>query len=108
MVEKNISKKYPKWSQGNLSIKDLALWDENSRFPEEYFSKKESELIEYFLSKRDLKVENLAKEIVNEFDLPQLEKIVVLKLKGKNIVIEGNRRLTAYKLLVKPSKIKRL
>lgn len=92
-----------KWKKKNLAIKSLSLWDENARFSEEYFNKTEDELIEYFLSRKDLKVGDLAKEIADEFDLPQLEKIVVLEMKGKNIVLEGNRRLAAYKLLVNPS-----
>lgn len=96
-----------KWKKQNLPIKELSLWDENARFPEEYFSKTESELIEYFLARKDLKVSNLAQEISNEIDLPQLEKIVVLELKGKKIVIEGNRRLAAYKLLANPGLTKR-
>ncbi|GAH59970.1 unnamed protein product, partial [marine sediment metagenome] len=32
-----------------------------------------------------------------------MERIVVLNLRGKNIVLEGNRRLVVYKLLVNPS-----
>lgn len=92
-----------KWRKQEFAVKDLFLWDENARFPEEYFSKTEDELIEYFLRKKEFKIENLAKEIVSEFDLPQLEKIVVLELNGKNIVIEGNRRLAVYKLLIKPA-----
>jgi len=97
-----------KWKKKTIPIKDLSLWDENARFPEEYFNKTEGELIEYFLNRKDLKVEGLVKEIVSEFDLPQLEKIVVLELNGKNIVLEGNRRLAAYKLLNKPSLTRRI
>jgi len=86
------------WAE-NIAIKDLNLWDENARFPEEYFNKSEENLINYFLNKKDFKIELLAKEIVDEFNLPQLEKIVVYKHKNKNIVLEGNRRLAVYKLL---------
>lgn len=102
----NMTTKNTKWLVKNLSIKDLSLWDENARFPEEYFKKNDTELLEYFLSKREFKIDNLAKEIVGDFDLPQLEKLVVLELGGKNIVIEGNRRLTVYKLLANPNLIK--
>jgi len=98
-----MTKEQPKWRKGDVPIKELSLWDENARFPEEYFSKQETELIDYFLKKKDFKIESLAKEIVSEFDLPQLEKIVVFELNGKKIVIEGNRRLTVYKLLIDPS-----
>ncbi|MBI4224973.1 MAG: hypothetical protein HY617_01445 [Candidatus Sungbacteria bacterium] len=92
-----------KWRKSEISIKRLSLWDENPRFPEEYFSKSETELIEFFLKKKEFKIESFAKEVAKEFDLPQLEKIVVLQLKRKNIVLEGNRRLVVYKLLLNPS-----
>src|SRR3989339_420764 len=49
---------------------------------------------------------DLAESIVKEFDLPQLEKIVIYSLNGNNIVLEGNRRLVAYKLLNNPDLIK--
>jgi len=98
-----MNKQSSKWEKQDLAIKDLSLWDENARFPEEYFNKTENELIEYLLKKKDFKIENLAKEIVGEFDLPQLEKIVVLELNRKLIVLEGNRRLAVYKLLINPS-----
>ncbi len=92
------------WEIKKIRVDKLSLWDENSRFPEEYFTKSEKILIEYFIKikKKELKIESLIKEIVREFDLPQLENIVVLKLNGKNIVIEGNRRVVAYKLLINP------
>ena len=92
-----------KWKKGDIKIKVLSLWDENARFPIDYFNKKEQELISYFLSKKDFKIREFAYEVVTEFDLPQLERIVVLQRRGKNIVLEGNRRLTVYKLLINPS-----
>lgn len=91
-----------KWSKETFALHSLNLWDENARFPDKYFNETEEELIEYFLSKKDFKVLELAKEIVAELNIPQLERIVVLQQGGKNIVLEGNRRLTAYKLIVKP------
>ncbi len=92
-----------RWKSSKIAIKRLSLWDENPRFPEAYFSKSESELIEYFLRKKEFKIESFAKEVAKEFDLPQLEKIVVFQYKGKNIVLEGNRRLIVYKLFLNPS-----
>jgi hypothetical protein len=91
-----------KFTKNNITIKNLSLWDENARFPDKYFNKTEKELIEYFLSKKDFKLAELAEEVVNEFDLPQLEKLVIYELNGKNIVLEGNRRLAVYKLLDNP------
>lgn len=96
-----------KWYRTLIPIKDLSLWDENARFPEEYFSKTEADLIDYFLKKKELKIDDFAKEVVAEFDLPQLEKLVVLDLNGRLIVLEGNRRLTVYKLLINPALAKK-
>lgn len=90
------------WTINELPLKSLSLWDENARFPEEYFNKSEEDLISYFLSKKKFKIEDLAKEVVKEFDLPQLERLVVLNISGRFIVLEGNRRLTVYKLLLNP------
>ncbi len=91
-----------KFTKNNIPIKNLSLWDENARFPDKYFNKTEKELIEYFISKKDFKLVELAEEVVSEFDLPQLEKLVIYELNGKNIVLEGNRRLAVYKLLDDP------
>ncbi|MBU1011151.1 MAG: hypothetical protein KKD74_13530 [Bacteroidetes bacterium] len=82
-----------------IAIKDLTLWDENARFPDKLFNQDESELIDFFLSKAEFKIKSLIESIVKDFDLPQLEKIVVWYDGEQNIVLEGNRRLTAYKLL---------
>ena len=90
------------WIKKQIPVQKLSLWDENARFPDEYFRKSELTLIEHFLNKKDFKIKEFAKEIVSEFDLPQLEKIVVLELGHKNIVLEGNRRLVVYKLLINP------
>jgi hypothetical protein len=92
-----------KWRIEELPIKNLSMWDENARFPSEYFNKSEQDLVAYFLSKKDFKIREFAQEIVDEFEMPQLEKIVVLEDRGKKIVLEGNRRLTVYKLLCDPS-----
>jgi len=86
----------------NISITDLILWDENARFPDKYFNTQEQELISYFLSKSDFRIKALVEAIVKDFDLPQLEKLVVWNNAGQYIVLEGNRRLTAYKLLNNP------
>ncbi len=87
-----------------LLIKDLSLWDENARFPEEYFNKPEKKLISFYLSnEKTYKIKKLAKEIVADIDIPQFEPLLVFNFKNRNIVMEGNRRLAAYKLLLKPS-----
>ncbi|MBK7853937.1 MAG: hypothetical protein IPJ79_02665 [Bacteroidetes bacterium] len=86
----------------NISIADLILWDENARFPDKYFNTEEAELIGYFLSKSDFKIKPFVESVVKDFDLPQLEKLVVWNNNGQHVVLEGNRRLTAYKLLSNP------
>ncbi|MFZ2126434.1 MAG: hypothetical protein WAV04_02880 [Candidatus Microsaccharimonas sp.] len=90
------------WSTESLEIGSLLLWDENSRFPDKYFEKPEQDLINFFLSRKSFKLPSFTEEIVNEIDVPQIERIVVLRDGERNIVVEGNRRLTAYKLLANP------
>jgi len=89
-----------------IEISDLILWDENARFPDNYSNSKEHELIEYFLSQPAYQIEDFLEEIVSDFDLPQLEKLVVWKDEENMIALEGNRRLTSYKLLANPEIIK--
>ena len=91
------------FKQEKVALKDLSLWDENARFPDKYFSKTDKELIEYFLTRKDFKFKELAEAIVKDFDLPQLEKLVVYDADEKLTVLEGNRRLTIYKLLLNPN-----
>jgi len=85
-----------------IPIKNLSLWDENARFPDQYYNSNEKELIQYFLSKPDFKIIDLIEEIVLDFDLPHLEKVVVWDTSDNLVVVEGNRRLTGYKLLANP------
>lgn len=82
-----------------IKIKDLILWDENARFPDKYYNSDEKELIKYFVSKPEYKIKQLIEAIVKDFKYPQLEKIVVWNDEESYVVLEGNRRLTSYKLL---------
>lgn len=91
-----------RFKNDKVPIKDLVLWDENARFPDKYFSESQKELIHYFLSKKDFKIKELAKSVVNDFDLPQVEKVIVYDTGDELKVLEGNRRLTVYKLLIDP------
>ena len=98
-----------------LKITDLNLWDENPRFPEEYFNKPESELIEYIFNKKGEKekIIELAKSIIENFDIVPWEKLIVWDSGRKKVTLEGNRRLMVYKLLLNPnlisdSKIKKI
>lgn len=86
----------------NIPINKLFLWDENARFPDLMSGENEKTLIRHFLKHEDTKILELAKRIAEDIDLPQLEKLVVY-FDGENYFVrEGNRRLTAYKLLCNP------
>ena len=91
-----------KFSEKKIPIEKLFLWDENARFPDQYYNSDEKELLRYFLSKPNFKLKDFIGEIVTDIDLPHLEKIVVWDSSEKLIVIEGNRRLAGYKLLANP------
>lgn len=86
----------------NLKVTELILWGENARFPDKYYNSDENEMINYFLSTPKFELKKFIEEIVKDFDLPQLEKLVVWNNDSNHIVIEGNRRLSVYKLLLNP------
>ncbi len=90
------------FKEKKIPIEKLSLWDENARFPDQYYNSNEKELIQYFLSKPNFKIKDLLEEIVLDFDLPHLEKVVVWDTSDNLVVVEGNRRLTGYKLLANP------
>lgn len=90
------------YEEKKIKVIDLNLWSENPRFPPKYYNKPQNELIDYLVSVSSYDIKILAREIVDEFDLPQFEKLAVFSNEGKLISLEGNRRLTAYKLLINP------
>jgi hypothetical protein len=90
-----------KWKIENIAIKNLSLWDENARFSDQYFNLHEDELLRHFLSPK-YQISKFADEIEKDYDLPQLEKIVVWRTDDRNIVLEGNRRIATYKLMANP------
>ncbi len=90
------------FTEEKIPIEKLFLWDENARFPDKYYNSDEKELIKYFLLQPNFKLKEFVDEIVNDIDLPHLEKVVVWDSKDKLIVLEGNRRLAGYKLLANP------
>lgn len=92
------------WEKVELSISDLKLWDENPRFPDEYFKKLEKDLIDYYLhDEKRFELRKFSREVVAEFDLPQVERLTIFDFKGEKIVLEGNRRIAVYKLLTTPT-----
>src|SRR3989339_1653986 len=91
-----------KWNKKDIAIKDLSLWDENARFSDQYFGLTEEDLLKHFITGK-FQVLKLASEMEKDADLPQLEKIVVWRFNDRNIVLEGNRRVAAYKLMADPT-----
>ncbi len=88
-----------------IQISKLTLWDENPRFPEEYFRKTETELIDFLLTKKGEKEKllELAKSIIDNInEITPWERLIVYKRENDYIVLEGNRRLMVYKLLLNP------
>ena len=89
----------------DIQILKLILWDQNPRFPEEYFRKTETELIDFLLTKKGEKEKllELAKSIIDNInEITPWERLIVYKRKNDHIVLEGNRRLMVYKLLLNP------
>ena len=88
-----------------IRVTDLKLWDENPRFPEECFGKSEKELINFLFTKKGEKekLKELAKSIIENINLDPWEKLIVYNEEGEYIVLEGNRRLMIYKLLLNPN-----
>ncbi|WP_397363185.1 hypothetical protein [Olleya sp. R77988] len=85
-----------------IKVEELELWDENARFPDKYHDSSENELINYFVTKSNFKIKTLIDEIIKDFDLPIMEKLIVWDEDEKLIVLEGNRRITGYKLIINP------
>lgn len=86
----------------NISVQKIYLDTENPRhesLPDE------PSIIKYLLSKE--KVRALARDIADAGATSPIELIAVIKhpkVKGAFVVVEGNRRICALKLLLDPSK----
>lgn len=94
-------------NNNQIKITDISLWDENPRFPEEYFNKSEKELIEYLFKRKGEreKILDLADSIIHNFDLTPWEYLIIWDTKKQKISLEGNRRVMIYKLLLNPELI---
>lgn len=91
-------------TEEKIQIKDLLLWDENSRLTDDLFGKNQQEIIDTFLgNEKKFLIKSLASEIASDADLIQLERLVVISKDNQYVVYEGNRRLVAYKCLASPS-----
>lgn len=83
-----------------IRIEDLKLDTYNPRLPKSMGDKSESEIINFFLSDASLVELMLA---IGKNDFFEGEQLLVVKTGIKYTVIEGNRRLSAVKLLHNPN-----
>jgi len=88
---------YQDWPEDTLPIVEMFLDAKNPRISTPLSN--ERELIAEYMVK--YKVYGLAKNIAENGYFPN-ERLIVIEEDGKNIVVEGNRRLTALKSLLNP------
>ncbi len=91
---------FSEWSQRLLSIEHLKLDIDNPRFS--YFSKKkmnQTEIVKFLIERFD--VYDLAKDIASDGYLLN-EEPIVCKEGDSYVVLEGNRRVSACKILLNP------
>jgi hypothetical protein len=90
------------WEKDSIDTQDLFLDDQNWRFPPELHNLPQPKLLEALIDEYD--VYEIASSIEENGFYPH-ESLVVVKEKGKYIVLEGNRRLAACKALLQPEKL---
>ncbi len=90
------------WSRQDLSLSSLELNTQNPRFE---IAGDQREAIKTMLNEQSDKIINLAEDII-KFGLNPSESTIVSpneKAKGLYVVLEGNRRITALKILENPN-----
>jgi hypothetical protein len=88
-----------RWKQARISPLDIALDRDNPRINVEP-SDKESDIIRKLIQYED--VQDLARKIAKTGLLPG-ERVITVHEKGQWVVLEGNRRICACKLLLSPN-----
>ena len=83
-----------------MPVSDLAFDKKNPRLVEFDISTKESDLIRFLWETMDIRELMLSIAASGYFEH---EPVIVAKERGEHVVIEGNRRLAAVKLLLDPS-----
>jgi hypothetical protein len=90
---------YTTWEERNISVNNILLDSNNPRIPpaDKPFNQRSllAELVQHD------KIYELAQNIAQNGYYP-VESLIVVKENGKIVVIEGNRRLAALKLLIAP------
>lgn len=84
----------------NEAVSGLLLDERNPRFPEQVIG--QDEAVTAILVDAASKLVNLAQDIANEGSLNPTELPVVVEEDGELVVVEGNRRIAALKLLRNP------
>nr|BFF38950.1 hypothetical protein BACY1_07550 [Tenacibaculum mesophilum] len=94
--------KYNVWPVRLLSTERLLLDVENPRLPDDLVGESsQKEIIDYLVKNEN--VSTIAESIASKGYLHNEMPYVYKNSKGKFVVLEGNRRVTACKLLLKPS-----
>lgn len=94
---------YFEWPKRKISITTLKLDSENPRLTQSGKKNSQSDIIDYLIENE--KVIELAKSIIQQNYFLN-EQPIVTKENNKFIVLEGNRRVTACKILLNPDLIK--
>lgn len=90
---------YSDWEQRKLSVDAIRLDKQNPRLPEDMLNESQTSIIRYMVE--EFKILEIAKSITkNGFFINELP---IAAKEGKHfVVVEGNRRITALKLLRNP------
>lgn len=94
---------YSSWKRKALTTTTLRLDDTNPRLSESDKTPTQPEIIDYLIINE--KIFELAKDIANQGFLPN-ESPIVCKEGTKYVVLEGNRRVSACKILINPDLVK--
>jgi len=90
---------YSEWEIRKLSVDTLKLDKQNPRLPEEMLNESQQSIIRYMVE--EFNILEIAKSIVkNGFFINEYP--IVIKERNNFVVVEGNRRITALKLLRNP------
>ena len=92
-------KDYSKWIRKSLRVTNILLDSENPRIPDTYSKATQKSLLHELVLNE--KVYELAKNIADNGYFPN-DSLITVKENNKHIVLEGNRRLAALKLLITP------
>lgn len=90
---------FDNWKDKTLAVPSLLLDSRNPRIPDTDSKQGQRDLIADLVEND--KVYELAKSIVDKGYHP-VESLIAIILNGKHVVVEGNRRLAALKLLLSP------